>query len=351
MALRVVQWATGNIGTRSLREVIRDPELELVGLVTYDPAKEGVDAGALCGEGTTGLLASTDRVAARAIPADCVIYMPRIVDVEDVLAMVEAGTNVVSTCVEFFDDGRMLPPDDRDRIAAACARSGATIFATGSSPGFISETLPYALLLLQRRVDSFHIEEYANMSRRDSPHMIFEQIGFGKPMPDAADAPKPRRIESVPHLAAIADAAGITIDEWISTSEVAAASAHTKVLAGELDAGTVGGVRRVIAGRRNGEDAVRITYCWYLTPDLDPAWDVGPTGWRVRVRGDAPLDVDLPFPIPLDDLADFTPAYTANPAVNAVPYVCAARPGFVTALDLPPMTLAGPRSRAGGNPT
>jgi 4-hydroxy-tetrahydrodipicolinate reductase len=68
----------------------------------------------------------------------------------------------------------------------------------------------------------------------------------------------------------------------------------------------------------------------------------------VRVRGDAPLDVDLPFPIPLDDLSDFTPAYTANPAVNAVPYVCAARPGFLTAHDLPPMTLAGSRPRAGG---
>ena len=31
-----MQWATGNIGTRSLREVIRDPDLELVGLVTYE---------------------------------------------------------------------------------------------------------------------------------------------------------------------------------------------------------------------------------------------------------------------------------------------------------------------------
>jgi 4-hydroxy-tetrahydrodipicolinate reductase len=349
MTFRVLQWATGNIGTRSLREVIRDPELELVGLVTYDPAKHGVDAGDLCGEGTTGVLATTDRVAARGLAADCVVYMPRIVDVDDVVAMVEAGTNVVSTCVEFFDHGRMLPAEDRARLADACARSGASIFATGSSPGFISETLPYALLLLQRRVDSFFIEEYANMSRRDSPHMIFEQIGFGKPMPDAPDAPKPRRIDTVPHLAAIADAAGITIDEWISTSEVAAARQHTKVLAGELDAGTVGAVRRIIAGRRDGEDAVRITYCWYLTPELDPQWDVGPTGWRVRVRGDAPLDVDLPFPIPLDDLADFTPAYTANPAVNAIPYVCAARPGFLTAHDLPPMTLAGTRTHDGGS--
>jgi hypothetical protein len=341
VAFRVVQWATGNIGTRSLREVIRDGDLELVGLVTYDPAKDGVDAGDLCGEGTTGVLATTDRTAAREIPADCVLYMPRIVDVDDVVALTEAGTNIVTTCVEFLDDGRMLASEDRDRIAEACSRGDASIYATGSSPGFISDVLPYALLVLQRRVESFFIEEYANMSRRDSPHMIFEQIGFGKPMPPTADGPHERRIETVPHLATVADAARLTVDEWVSVNEVAAAREKTKVLAGEIDAGTVGAVRRVVAGRKDGADVVRITYCWYLTPDLDPAWDVGPTGWRVRVRGDAPLDVDLPFPIPLDDLADFTPAYTANPAVNAVPFVCAARPGFLSTHDLPPITPAG----------
>src|SRR5215470_6622352 len=119
MAFRVLQWATGNIGTRSLREVIRDPDLELVGLVTYDPAKEGVDAGDLCGEPTTGVAATTDRVAARAIAADCVLYMPRIVDVDDVVALAEFGTNIVTTCVEFLDDGRMIAPADRDRIADA----------------------------------------------------------------------------------------------------------------------------------------------------------------------------------------------------------------------------------------
>src|SRR6185436_2771222 len=139
MTFRVVQWATGNIGTRSLREVIRDPELELVGLVTYDPAKVGVDAGLLCGEGSTGVLATTDRVAARAISADCVVYMPRIVDVDDVLAMVEAGTNVVSTCVWSSSTtagccrrttGHAWPPPAR----GAARRSSLRAAAPASSP-------------------------------------------------------------------------------------------------------------------------------------------------------------------------------------------------------------------------
>jgi 4-hydroxy-tetrahydrodipicolinate reductase len=68
---------------------------------------------------------------------------------------------------------------------------------------------------------------------------------------------------------------------------------------------------------------------------------VAPTGWRVRVRGDAPLDVELPFPIPVEQLAGHTPAYTANLPVNAVPYVCAAPPGILRFEDLPPITPAG----------
>ena len=44
-AYRVVQWATGNIGRRALREVIRHPALELAGVLVYDPEKDGVDAG------------------------------------------------------------------------------------------------------------------------------------------------------------------------------------------------------------------------------------------------------------------------------------------------------------------
>ncbi len=49
---RVIQWATGNTGQRALREVIRHPALELVGVRVYDAAKEGIDAGELVRRGS-----------------------------------------------------------------------------------------------------------------------------------------------------------------------------------------------------------------------------------------------------------------------------------------------------------
>src|SRR5712691_11147224 len=110
---RVIQWATGNTGQRALREVIRHPALQLVGVLVYDPAKDGVDAGELCGEGPTGIAATTDRAAVLGLSADCVLYMPRATGagrtraglsvaelLDDVVALVESGTNIVTTCTD-----------------------------------------------------------------------------------------------------------------------------------------------------------------------------------------------------------------------------------------------------------
>jgi 4-hydroxy-tetrahydrodipicolinate reductase len=48
----------------------------------------------------------------------------------------------------------------------------------------------------------------------------------------------------------------------------------------------------------------------------------------------APVGSTLPFPFGLEETSERSPGYTANRDVNAVPYVCAARSGIVTSLDL-----------------
>ena len=345
---RVVQWATGNIGTRALREVLRHPDLELTGVLVYDPAKAGVDAGTLCGEEPVGIAATVDRVAMRTVDADCVLYMPRVFDLEDVVALLESGTNVVTTRGELFGGGERLGHEGRARVAEACRRGGSSIYATGSSPGFITDALPYALLSLQRHVDAVEIEEFANLSRRDSPHLLFEQMGFGRPVASY----DPRRAsyligEFAPGLGVLAAGGGGPADAWTATGAVAAATHTTTIRAGQLAAGSIAAQRTTIVGTSDGTEVVRFTANWYCTPDVEPAWELQPTGWRMRVRGDAPLDVTLAFPVPLDDLGGVTPAYTANRPVNAIPYVCAAAPGILATTDLPPITVAGPRAHAG----
>src|SRR6478752_2704090 len=53
--LRVVQWSTGNVGRQALAAVLDHPELALVGLFAFDPAKVGTDAGVLCGRAPVGV--------------------------------------------------------------------------------------------------------------------------------------------------------------------------------------------------------------------------------------------------------------------------------------------------------
>src|ERR1700710_1957674 len=93
---RVVQWTTGNVGQRSVLAVLANPELELVGCYAWSPDKVGLDAGELCGTGTTGVVATDDRAALLALQPDCVIYNPKWPDVDELVVMLEAGINVVT---------------------------------------------------------------------------------------------------------------------------------------------------------------------------------------------------------------------------------------------------------------
>jgi 4-hydroxy-tetrahydrodipicolinate reductase len=340
--IRVVQWATGNIGTRAAQQVLRDPGLDLVGMLVYDPSKDGIDVGKLCGEAPTGVMATTDKAAVLSLFADCVLYMPRAADIDDVVTMLARGTNVVTTCGDFQAGGRPLTDKDRARIEKACEEGNTSIYATGSSPGFITDALPLALLSMQRRVDRIEIEEYANLSARNSPHLLFEQMGYARPL----GAPDPRRAQHLltqfgPPLAELSDAAGRPVDGWSADGELAAAAQDLQIAAGQIPAGTVAAQRTVISGTSEGDEVVRFTATWYCATELDPEWDLLQTGWRVRMKGDAPLDVSLEFPFAVEDLGEHTPGYTANRPVNAIRYVVAAGPGILTTRDLPPLVPSG----------
>jgi 4-hydroxy-tetrahydrodipicolinate reductase len=343
--LRVVQWATGNIGSRSLRHVIEHPGLELAGVYVTSAAKAGQDAGGLCGLPPTGVAATSDTAEVLALGADCVLYMPAVCDLDQVCALLAAGTNVVTTRGEFLHPGSM-PAVDRERVDRACAEGGTSIHGTGSSPGFISEAMPLVLASVQRRLDALTINEYADLSSRDSPDLLFNLMGFGH----SADEFPPERFaygaySFGPSMRLVAEAVGLPLDSVTSAGEVAVTPEKLTIAAGTLDAGTVAGQRMIVTGMRAGCALMTFTATWYCTEDLDPAWTVpGWDGWQVRVDGDAPLDVDIRFAIPAGRMGEMTPGYTANRAVNAVPYVCAAAPGIRTTVDLPQIipALGGP---------
>jgi 4-hydroxy-tetrahydrodipicolinate reductase len=337
---RIVQWATGNIGRRALRAVIEHPDYDLVGVHVSSPEKAGKDAGALCGLGDVGVRATTSLEDIVRLDADCVLYMRHGLDAGEVARLLASGKNIVTTRGEFHHPPSM-DASLRAAVEAACAAGNASIYSTGSSPGFVTEALTLPLLSLQRRLDRLTIDEYADVSSRDSPDMIFNVMGFGAP-PESFDR---RRAEHVKHafagtLAQIAEAIGKPIERFEVSAAVAAARRDIAIAAGVLPEGGIAAQRLVIDGYCAGAPLMRMTLNWYCSndvdaDDVDADWEFRETGWRVRVEGDTPLDVAITFPIAPDRWTATTPGYTAHRAVNAIPAVCAAAPGICTTVELP----------------
>jgi 2,4-diaminopentanoate dehydrogenase len=332
----VVQWATGNIGLHAMRAVIGHPDLELVGVYVYSDAKAGRDAGDLCGVAQMGVVATRDLETILALQPDCVLYMADRSDVDVLCRLLESGANVVTTRSEFHRPAG-LDPEVRERIETACRKGGASLHSTGSSPGFITEAVPLVLTSVQRRLDRLTIEEFADMSSRNSPQMIFDLMGFGR-APSTFD---PRGVEL--HggaafggsLGVVADALGLPLDEVVASGEVAVARHTVEIAAGRIEAGTIGAQRMHVTGMRQERPLLRFSANWYLTTDVEPDWDLRETGWHLLVEGDVPLDIDIRFPVPPDEWAATSPGVTAHRPVNAIPYVCAAEPGIRTTVDLP----------------
>ena len=98
MAIRVIQWTTGNVGRRSLRAILRNPQLELVGVYAHAGDKVGHDAGELSGLGeVVGVAATHDVDALLASGAQACSYNPLWPDVDDLCRLLGAGVNVCST--------------------------------------------------------------------------------------------------------------------------------------------------------------------------------------------------------------------------------------------------------------
>ena len=135
--LRVIQWATGNIGMRALRALIEHPELELVGLLVNDPAKAGRDAGELCGVAPVGIAAtgSVDEIVA--LDADCVLYMRQGTDIGELGRVLASGKNVVTTRGDFHHPASM-DPAVRSEIEAACATGRTSVYSTAAAPARVA---------------------------------------------------------------------------------------------------------------------------------------------------------------------------------------------------------------------
>ena len=337
---RVVQWATGNVGSRALRHAIQHPDLDVVGVWVHGAQKAGRDAGELAGVAPIGVAATNSMEEVLKLKPDCVLYMPHVCNYDEICRILESGSNVVTTRME-LQNPAALDPAICVRIEAACQRGKSSIHASGSSPGFITEAMPIVLASIQRRLDNLSIHEFADCSSRNSPEMLFEMMGFGRRPGAASQAQLDHaKLSFAPSLQLIASALGVPIEDWQVRGAQGLARRDVHIAAGTVPAGTVAAMRTTVTGLRQGKPLMSFCSTWFVSDDVTTSdgqeWEFrSPSGWHVVLLGDCPLNVEISFPVAPENYADMTPGLTANRPVNAVPFVCDAPPGIRTTVDLP----------------
>ena len=154
---KVVQWATGVVGSAALRGVIRHPQLELVGVKVYSDEKEGQDAGDIAGLEKTGVTATKDVDAILALAPDCILYCPMPWDLGEICRLLEAGVHVITPCPYWFPF--VQNPDVAAAIDKACKSGGVNMHASGCNPGGIADRFPLTFTGWCNRIDRISMTE------------------------------------------------------------------------------------------------------------------------------------------------------------------------------------------------
>ncbi|MGV0714182.1 dihydrodipicolinate synthase [Mycolicibacterium sp. XJ662] len=347
MAIRVVQWATGAVGRAALAELIENPDFQLVGLLVYDPGKAGMDAGALCGLPTTGVVATTDKDAIVELGSDVVVHAASKAhavetNAEDICRLLAAGSNVITTTS--YNHLRTYGADVEAAFAAACAAGKSRFHAAGENPGFMFERLVTTVTGLSKNIDRIDLYEAVDVSSIDSRPMLVDLMGMGRqPQDVGADSPIIAKLDMAYRQAlnATADVLGIALSEITVSVECTTVDHPIEIAVGTVDAGLVVGQRFSWTGWWDGRGLLAIHEEWVLTRDL-PQWGLRPLAdgekaplIRAVIKGVPSFELQLD--VGWDDVP---PGFEdANPghlmigmsAVRAIPYVLAAPPGIVTA--------------------
>jgi hypothetical protein len=350
MVLRVAHVGTGNVGRLALIGLVTNPAFELTGLCVSSPEKVGKDAGALAGvDVSTGISAVDDLDAVLATKPDCVVYcamgdtrLPEAMS--DCMRILTAGINVVGSAPGLLMYPWGVMPDKYiARVEEATQQGKSSIFINGVDPGFTNDLIPFALAGTCQRIEQVRCVEIADYATYDGSTVMFEVMGFGRPLDEVPMLLQPGLLgiawgSAIRQLAA---GLGIEIETTTESYEREPAPEAFDIAAGHIPEGGVAALRFEICGMSGGRPAIVVEHVTRLRGDLRPDWaqPAQPGGsYRVEITGEPSYAVDI---CPTSRNGDHNYAAilaAAGRIVNAIPAVVAAEPGIRTTLDLPLVT-------------
>jgi 2,4-diaminopentanoate dehydrogenase len=353
MAIRVAQIGTGNVGRHALAAILANPQFELTAVWVSSDAKAGHDAAELAGlDRRTGVIATNDLAKVIDTQPDCAVYnamadnrLPEAL--EDYRRLLEAGINVVGSGPVFLQYPWEVIPDELISPLEDAARQGnSSLFVNGIDPGFANDLLPLALAGTCRQIEQIRCMEIVDYATYDSATVMFDIMGFGKPMDQIPILLQPMVLSTAwgSVVRQLAAGLGVTLDEVVEVYYREPAPEDFEIASGFIAKGTAAALRFEVRGLVDERPAVVLEHVTRLREDLCPYWPqpAQPGGsYRVEITGEPSYAMDICLSSPNGDHNHAGVLATAMRIVNAIPAVVAAEPGIRTALDLPLVTGKG----------
>ena len=353
MPIRVAQIGTGNVGAHALRSLIANPDYELTAVWVSSESKAGKDAAELVGlNAKTGIKATNDLDEVLATNPDCAVYTAmadnRLMEaLEDYRRILAAGVNVVGSGPVFLQWPWQVIPDEMIRPIEDAAREGkSSVFVNGIDPGFANDLVPLALMGTCQSIEQVRCMEIVNYATYDSATVMFDVMGFGKPMDEIPMLLQPGVLSigwgSV--VRQLAAGLGVELDglEEIYVREPAPEAFD--ISSGHIAKGTAAALRFEVMGMVKGAPVIVLEHITRLRDDLCPQWPQPAQeggNYRIEITGEPCYALDLCLSSPNGDHNHAGVLATATRIVNAIPAVVAAEPGIRTTLDLPLVTGKG----------
>jgi hypothetical protein len=334
--LRVIQWTSGKVGKYSLRAILDDPRLQLVGVYAYGADKVGRDAGELCDRPACGIKATNDIDALLALNADAVVYAPLHPNVAELIRLLSSGADVISTAL--FGREGALEGGIKQQLEVACMKGGSSMYITGVNPGWVN-SIAVALTAPCRRVERVTISESADCSHYASLETWLAH-GISQPTSTPAMIENTRKslLPFGDTIRRMAEALEIELDELKFHAEHATASQAVDLGWLRIEKDTIAAVRATWSGIAMGRTVLASNITWYMTRHLNADWQFSDAKdhdhYHIRVDGDPNIETRVRFVPPASWAGPDWSTITALPAVNAIHAVHAARPGLLTLRDI-----------------
>jgi hypothetical protein len=336
------------MGATAIRSAVAFPGLQLTGVITSSPDKDGRDAATFARlNSETGVLATTDVDAALA-GCDVVAYMAsgdiRPDDAAtDIERCLRAGKHVVTPSLYSLYDPRSAAPEWVERLTGAAEEGGATLFVSGVDPGWGNDALAVIAAGLCTRIQSIHCQEIFDYSTYDQPYAVKVSCGFGRPM--GREDPVPMMLlPSIPtmvwggNVRLIGRGLGMEIDEITEEVERLPLTESVDTVMGGFEKGTQGAFWLKVIGKSGGRERIVIDHITRIHASCAPDWpypDEGVGDHRVIVDGDPQLTIVSRADVPGGTRADGGNTTAANRLLGAIDWLATQKPGIYDGLDVP----------------